>query len=396
MTLDSLGMNDGDYFGRFDKWNALYLPFQDDAMRQTFLRRENLAGGRFYASLIKEVVAQQDPLVHTELRLTVRGSHPNEWTELANWIFNNGLHKLPRNAFVVQVPRAYRMLFKKGIVKSFGELLENIFRPLFEVVLEPSRNERLFDMIFHVAGFDSVDDETGADTGTDFPADPFAWTKDPEPPYSMWLYFLKANMETLNRLKAERGMRPFSLRPHSGASGTLQHPCAAFLLADSIVHGLTLVATPSLHYCYYLCQIGIVQAVLAENSLYVKIRDNPFYEYFKQGMVVTLSTDNPRAIHLTPEPLLEEYAVAVQTWRLRAADQAELARNSILISGFSDQEKTTWLGPDFHKKNDPAKSGISDIRAQYRQECLQDERSFVLETACGSKPSIQPFPVHSL
>lgn len=29
-------------------------------------------------------------------------------------------------------------------------------------------------------------------------------------------------------------------------------------------------------------------AVLAENSLYVKIRDSPFYEYFKQGMVVTL------------------------------------------------------------------------------------------------------------
>ena len=36
------------------------------------------------------------------------------------------------------------------------------------------------------------------------------------------------------------------------------------------------------------------------------------------------STDNPRAIHLTPEPLLEEYAVAVQMWRLRPADQAEL------------------------------------------------------------------------
>ncbi len=112
------------------------------------------------------------------------------------------------------------------------------------------------------------------------------------------------------------------------------------------------------------------------------------------------STDNPRAIHLTPEPLLEEYAVAVQTWRLRAADQAELARNSVLISGFSDADKEAWLGPEFHLKNDPAKSGISDIRAQYRKECLRDERNFVLETAStGSQPTLNKlhdaFPEHT-
>jgi hypothetical protein len=34
MTLDSLGMNEGDTFGRFDRWKTLYLPFSDNDMRQ--------------------------------------------------------------------------------------------------------------------------------------------------------------------------------------------------------------------------------------------------------------------------------------------------------------------------------------------------------------------------
>ena len=114
MTLDSLGMNDGDTFGRFDKWNELYLPFQDDDMRRTFLRRENADNGRLYAEIIKEVVAKKDELVHTEFRLTVRGSSRNEWSELAHWIHSNGLDKLARNAYVIQLPRAYRKLKMQG------------------------------------------------------------------------------------------------------------------------------------------------------------------------------------------------------------------------------------------------------------------------------------------
>lgn len=134
-------------------------------------------------------------------------------------------------------------------------------------------------------------------------------------------------------------------------------------------------------------------APLAENALYCKIRDSPFYEYFKQGLVVSLSTDNPRAIHLTPEPLLEEYAICVQTWRLRSADQAELARNSVILSGFPDSTKEQWLGSRFFdtspKGNVPAKSGISNVRAQYRSDCLSDERSFVAESAGQPLTSFQ-------
>ncbi len=180
MTLDSLGMNDGETFGRFDKWNALYLPFQDDAMRQTFLRRENLSNGCLYAGLIKEVANLQDHLVFTEMRLTVRGSHASEFSELAKWVSSNELDKLPRNRWVIQVPRAYRVLFRKGLVKSFGELLENLFRPLFEVTIEPSRDECLYDLAFSLGGFDSVDDESHHESVVDFQSDPYQWTTDVE------------------------------------------------------------------------------------------------------------------------------------------------------------------------------------------------------------------------
>lgn len=380
ITLDSMGMNDGETFGRFDKWNALYLPFQDDLMRQTFLRRENKTNGRLYADLIKEVVSLRDPLVHTELRLTVRGSHASEWHELANWVSSNQL-KFPRNAWVVQVPRTFRNLFRQKLVKSFGELLDNLFRPLFKVMLDPSSDLELYHLLYDISGFDSVDDESNAEISGDWPKDPYEWVRDEEPPYGYWLYFLRANLHTLNELKAERFLKPFSLRPHAGATGHQNHMIAAFLLADSITHGLTLVQLPSLQYCFYLAQIGVCQAVLAENALYCKIADSPFYDFFRQGIPLSVSTDNPRAIHLTPEPLMEEFAVVSQTWRLRPTDLAELCRNSILMSGFHEDLKTSWLGENYFVENNPNLSGVPSIRFQYRSEALDEERKFVLESS---------------
>ena len=42
-------------------------------------------------------------------------------------------------------------------------------------------------------------------------------------------------------------------------------------------------------------------------------------------------------IHLTREPLVEEYSVAAQVWKLSATDLCEIARNSVLHSGFPHQ-----------------------------------------------------------
>jgi hypothetical protein len=45
-------------------------------------------------------------------------------------------------------------------------------------------------------------------------------------------------------------------------------------------------------------------------------------------------------IHLTKEPLVEEYSVAAQVWKMSATDLCEIARNSVLHSGFPHQART--------------------------------------------------------
>lgn len=78
-------------------------------------------------------------------------------------------------------------------------------------------------------------------------------------------------------------------------------------------------------------------------------------EYFERGLSVSLSTDDPMQFHFTKvipftrskesfpaprlcqEPLMEEYSIAAQVWKLSSVDMCELARNSVLMSGFSHE-----------------------------------------------------------
>lgn len=39
-------------------------------------------------------------------------------------------------------------------------------------------------------------------------------------------------------------------------------------------------------------------------------------------------------LHLPQEPLMEEYSNATHIWQLSSCDMCELARNSVLMSGF--------------------------------------------------------------
>ena len=42
-------------------------------------------------------------------------------------------------------------------------------------------------------------------------------------------------------------------------------------------------------------------------------------------------------IVLSQEPLMEEYSIAAQVWKLTTCDMSELARNSVIMSGFPDE-----------------------------------------------------------
>ena len=56
-----------------------------------------------------------------------------------------------------------------------------------------------------------------------------------------------------------------------------------------------------------------------------------------------LTTGFGMQIHLTREPLVEEYSVAAQVWKLSATDLCEIARNSVLHSGYPPQVRFSPL-----------------------------------------------------
>lgn len=60
--------------------------------------------------------------------------------------------------------------------------------------------------------------------------------------------------------------------------------------------------------------------------------------------------DDPLMIHYTKEPLMEEYAIAGQVYKLSPIDMCEIARNSVLQSGFPVAEKKHWIGADFNRR----------------------------------------------
>jgi AMP deaminase len=83
---------------------------------------------------------------------------------------------------------------------------------------------------------------------------------------------------------------------------------------------------------------------LSNNALFINYERNPFPTFFKLGMNVSLSTDDPLQFHFTKEPLIEEYSVAAQIFKVGSVDMCELARNSVLQSGWELPIKKHWLG----------------------------------------------------
>ena len=84
-------------------------------------------------------------------------------------------------------------------------------------------------------------------------------------------------------------------------------------------------------------QMGIAMSPLSNNSLFLAYNRSPLPDYLARGLNVSISTDDPLQFHFTKEPLMEEYSIAAQVWKLSSCDMCELARNSVITSGFSHQ-----------------------------------------------------------
>ena len=132
-----------------------------------------------------------------------------------------------------------------------------------------------------------------------------------------------------------------------------------------------------MQYLYYLAQVGLSMSPLSNNCLFCEYSKNPFPHYFERGLNVSLSTDDPLLIHMTKEPLVEEFSIAMQVYKLSTADLSEIARNSVMQSGFPNHLKTHWVGGCEMFQNDPYQSNVPNIRIQFRKETLQEEHDMV-------------------
>lgn len=343
LNLDKLAvMADGGTFQRFDKFNLKYNPCGDSMLRTVFLKTDNHVSGRYLAELTKELLADLEETKYqlSEYRLSIYGRKPTEWRQLAQWVMGHGLIS-SYNKWMIQIPRIFNVYASLGMLQNFEQMIDNIFSPLFAVSCDPESDPLLHQFLSHVSGLDSVDDESklGLDKLEVMPKD---WTVKDNPSYRYYTYYIWANLRALNHLRASRGLNTFSFRPHAGEAGAIDNLDTTFLMANSINHGINLKLSPALQYLYYLGQIGLALSPLSNNLLFVDYAKNPFFSLFARGLNVSLSTDDPLMFHQTKEPLMEEYSIAKQVWRLSSADLCELARMSVLQSGFDDECKKRW------------------------------------------------------
>ncbi|KAJ9093345.1 AMP deaminase [Naganishia cerealis] len=381
LSIDTLDMHaHTDTFHRFDKFNLKYNPIGESRLREIFLKTDNFINGLYLAELTQQVFEDLESSKYqmNELRISVYGRSISEWDKLAAWIVDNKLfsHNV---RWLIQVPRLYDVYKKSHTIGTFYDIMRNLFEPLFEVLINPQSHPKLHVFLQRVVGFDSVDDELKQDRP--FPLRKFPpcthWDLPTNPPYSYYLYYLYANLVSLNQLRLRRGFNTLVLRPHCGEAGDPHHLLSAFLTAHSISHGILLRKVPFLQYLYFLDQIGLAMLPLSNNALFLTYDKNPFYSFFKRGMNVSLSTDDPLQFSYTKEPLIEEYSVAAQIYKLSSVDMCELARNSVLQSGWEDSVKKHWIGKNYKKRgvegNDLEKTNVPDIRVEYREHTLQSE-----------------------
>lgn len=389
LSIDTLDMHaHKDTFHRFDKFNLKYNPIGESRLREIFLKTDNYIYGRYLAELTKEVIEdlEQSKYQMMEYRISIYGRDESEWDKLAGWVVDNKLFS-NNVRWLIQVPRLYDIYKQGGIVQTFADVVRNLFKPLFEVTKDPTSHPKLHVFLQRVVGFDSVDDESKIDRRIHrkFPI-PQLWDSAQNPPYSYYLYYLYANMTSLNHMRRARGFNTFVLRPHCGEAGDPEHLVAAFLTSQAINHGILLRKVPFIQYLYYLDQIGIAMSPLSNNALFLAYDKNPFHAYFKRGLNVSLSTDDPLQFAYTREPLIEEYSIAAQIYKLSNVDMCELARNSVLQSGYEREIKRHWLGERYDLPgpdgNEIEKTNVPNIRLSFRDDTYRHEFE-LMDHYCG-------------
>ena len=181
LTIDAFDvLADYSVYQRFDNFNSKYSPFRLADMRRIFLKTTNHIEGRYFAELLKIVLNRHETgKGHNsacEMRLSIYGMERHEWKDLADWMLKDwkgtdfpGPVISTHNRWLVQIPRLWRIYSTKpgSGERSFVEMLENIFVPMFEATLYPEDHPEVAEALLHIVGIDSVDDEGNSEVCED-------------------------------------------------------------------------------------------------------------------------------------------------------------------------------------------------------------------------------------
>lgn len=395
-------------------------------VEKTFLEYDNSINGEYLSIIIKQVMSDYEKSKYQLGELGVQLNLQRKlqsWRYLSKWIID---HKLVSHnvKWVIRISRNYSILRSENKVKSFQDYLNIIFKPLFEVSMNPAIDYNLFFLMTKISGFDLLSrnphnrDESLFDVLKLSP--PTKWTSLENPPYCYYMYYLFVNISNLNSFRKSKGLSTFNLRPHvasvsdkSGLGIITESLSTCFLLSKNIINGEKLANYPVLEYLYYLKQIGITMSPLCWNKTLNLLADddyhiesnttnsyekNPAIEFFKIGIRIGLSTNKPLFSSLTREPLIEEYSICGSIHKLSNVDLCEISRNSILISEFNGHVKRHWIGIEYVENDDDSKydyneidefaiqrTNVPDMRLDYRSDCLKFEHEFLNKIISKSK-----------
>ena len=108
------------------------------------MKTDNYIGGKFFGKLIQEVMndLEESKYQNLELRISIYGRSASEWDKLAEWAINNDVYS-DNVRWLIQVPRLYDIYKCNKLVDNFAEIIDNLFRPLFEVTKDPNSHPAL-------------------------------------------------------------------------------------------------------------------------------------------------------------------------------------------------------------------------------------------------------------
>lgn len=92
--------------------------------------------------------------------------------------------------------------------------------------------------------------------------------------------------------------------------------------------------------------------------------------------------------------------MAAQVWKLSATDLCEIAKNSVIHSGFPHRLKMHWVHTNYWKLgpegNNIQKTNVPALRMVFRKDCLTEELNLITKGAAAHEARLRAREQHDV